>query len=80
MRNQSSTSHRNGWSRAEVVGATRRGIVERLADPYLTAHDQWVLRQFARFLSGYAPEPDPRAVYICENEHVHRGRGDRGLR
>jgi hypothetical protein len=42
--------------------ATHRGVVERLADPYLTDHDRWVLRQFAHFLSGRTPEPDPRAV------------------
>ena len=43
----------------ERYRVTRRGVVERLADPYLTEHDRWVLRQFARFLSGRAPEPDP---------------------
>ena len=42
--------------------ATHRGIVERLADPYLTDHDRWVLGQFARFLEGQAPEPDPRVA------------------
>ena len=41
---------------------TRYGVIERLADPYLTDHDRWVLRQFARFLSGKAPDPDPRAI------------------
>ena len=38
-----------------------QGVIERLGDPYLTEHDRWVLRQFAQFLSGVAPEPDPRA-------------------
>ncbi len=41
---------------------TRRGVIERLADPYLTDHDRWVLGQFARFLEGQAPDPDPRVV------------------
>ena len=41
---------------------TRRGVIERLADPYLTDHDRWVLGQFSRFLSGKAPHPDPRAT------------------
>ena len=41
---------------------TRRGVIERLADPYLTDHDRWVLGQFARFLDGLAPGPDPRAT------------------
>lgn len=46
----------------DPVRLTRRDLVERLADPYLTDHDRWVLGQFARFLGGRAPEPDPRAV------------------
>lgn len=41
---------------------TREGVIERLTDPYLTEHDRWVLRQFAQFLSGVAPDPDPRVV------------------
>jgi hypothetical protein len=41
---------------------TRRGVLERLTDPYLTDHDRWVLGQFARFLDGQAPGPDPRAI------------------
>ncbi len=45
---------------AERYRTTRRGVVERLADPYLTEHDRWVLHQFARFLGGQTPEPDPR--------------------
>ncbi len=40
--------------------ATHRGIIERLSDPYLTDHDRWVLGQFARFLEGQTPGPDPR--------------------
>ena len=43
---------------------THRGVIERLGDPYLTDHDRWVLSQFARFLSGRAPSPDPRAVRL----------------
>lgn len=42
--------------------ATHRGIIQRLADPYLTDHDRWVLGQFACFLEGRAPGPDPRVV------------------
>jgi hypothetical protein len=41
---------------------TRNGVVERLADPYLTEHDRWVLRQFAQFLGGATPGPDPRVT------------------
>jgi hypothetical protein len=44
----------------DALAETQRGIVERLADPYLTDHDRWVLRQFALFLSGTTPGPDPR--------------------
>lgn len=47
--------------REDPFTVTHRGIIERLADPYLTDHDRWVLGQFARFVSGRAPEPDPRA-------------------
>ena len=47
---------------SERYRVTRRGVTERLADPYLTEHDRWVLRQFARFLGGQAPEPDPRVT------------------
>jgi hypothetical protein len=41
---------------------TRDGIIERLTDPYLTEHDRWVLHQFARFLAGQVPDPDPRVT------------------
>jgi len=47
-----------------ALSATRLGVVQRLADPYLTDHDRWVLRQFARFLGGLAPEPDLRVVAV----------------
>jgi hypothetical protein len=56
----------------ELVIATRRGLSERLLDPFLTDHDRWVLRQFARFLSGVAPEPDPRALLIGDPEREDR--------
>ena len=46
----------------EHYRVTREGVVARLADPYLTEHDRWVLRQFARFLGGRAPAPDPRVT------------------
>lgn len=41
---------------------TLRSVVDRLSDPYLTDHDRWVLTQFARFLDGRAPQPDPRVA------------------
>ena len=47
---------------AAALAVTRLGVVERLADPYLTEHDRWVLRQFARFLAGITPGPDPRVA------------------
>jgi len=75
MSSQSKASRHNRWNREEVVSATTRGISERLTDPYLTAHDRWVLQQFAKFLSGTAPEPDPRAAHICEREHAHATQG-----
>ena len=34
----------------------QRALVARLADPYLTDYDRWVLCQFATFLSGIAPD------------------------
>jgi hypothetical protein len=46
----------------DPVLATRHGVVARLSDPFLTDHDRWVLGQFARFLGGQMPEPDPRVV------------------
>lgn len=49
-------------SQREMIRATRRGVVDRLGDPYLTEHDRWVLGQFARFLGGETPGPDPRAA------------------
>ena len=54
----------NGRDVDAIVRATRHSISERLSDPYLTEHDRMVLRQFGRFLSGIAPEPDPRAVAV----------------
>jgi hypothetical protein len=44
-----------------ALDATRQGLTDRLDDPYLTEHDRWVLRQFASFLGGVTPGPDPRA-------------------
>jgi hypothetical protein len=58
----------------DIASATSRGISQRLSDPHLTDHDRWVLRQFGRFLSGIAPEPDPRAPRICAREHAHGAR------
>jgi hypothetical protein len=45
----------------ELLLLTRRGVVERMGDPYLNDHDRWVLGQFGAFLGGVAPAPDPRA-------------------
>lgn len=59
---QSTTSRGGAMSLPDRVAATRQGILDRLTDPYLTDHDRWVLRQFARFLGGTVPEPDPRVV------------------
>jgi hypothetical protein len=50
----------DGRARA-ALELTRQGVADRLADPYLTEHDRWVLRQFASFLGGVAPNPDWRA-------------------
>jgi hypothetical protein len=50
---------------------THRSVIERLADPYLTEHDRWVLRQFARFLSGTAPDPDPRVTPTLPERPVY---------
>ena len=46
----------------EHYRVTRDGVVERLSDPYLTEHDRWVQRQFAHFLGGQTPAPDPRVA------------------
>lgn len=48
----------------DLLALTRRGLIERLADPYLNDHDRWVLRQFAAFFGGVTPEPDPRVVRV----------------
>jgi hypothetical protein len=53
------------------LALTRLGVVERLADPYLTDHDRWVLRQFAQFLAGVAPGPDPRVVRARATRPLH---------
>jgi len=59
----------------DALAATRLGVVERLADPYLTEHDRWVLRQFARFLAGVAPGPDPRVVRARATRRLHAQSG-----
>jgi len=56
----------------DIVLATHRGVIERLADPYLTDHDRWVLGQFARFLSGETPDPDPRVRQARPTEPLYR--------
>jgi hypothetical protein len=56
-----SSEHSSHVSR-ERYRAIRLGVIERLDDPYLTDDDRWVLRQFLRFLSGSAPEPDRRVT------------------
>ena len=55
----------------DALAVTRLGVVERLADPYLTDHDRWVLRQFAQFLAGVAPAPDPRVVRARATRPLH---------
>jgi hypothetical protein len=52
--------HRAEHQLEECYRVTRQGVIERLADPFLTEHDRWVLCQFAHFLSGRTPDPDPR--------------------
>jgi hypothetical protein len=54
----------DGQATEDIFVVTRRGVMERLGDPYLTDHDRWVLGQFARFLGGLAPYPDPRVVRL----------------
>ncbi len=58
-------------SHDDDLAVTRLGVVERLADPYLTDHDRWVLRQFAQFLAGVAPGPDPRIVRARTTRPLH---------
>lgn len=42
-----------------TIDAIRRDLAERLTDPCMTEQDRFVLRQFAKFLSGVAPDPRP---------------------
>jgi hypothetical protein len=65
---QPSSSRNDGRGGEDILSATRRGVSERLSDPYLTDHDRWVLGQFRRFLGGMVPEPDPRSPGIGERE------------
>ncbi|MFO7534036.1 MAG: hypothetical protein R6W93_16410 [Candidatus Limnocylindrales bacterium] len=65
-------SSRDDFRRVEEVRLlTHRGVIERLADPYLTDHDRWVLGQFARFLDGQAPAPDRRAIGVRSQQPLH---------
>jgi hypothetical protein len=57
----------------DMIASTRRGVVERMADPYLTDHDRWVLRQFAYFLNGVTPDPDPRLARVRSEEPLSHG-------
>jgi hypothetical protein len=52
----------DGTARDPSLAATHRHVIDRLADPYLTDHDRWVLGQFASFLDGKTPDPDPRVT------------------
>ena len=61
----------------DIVASTRRGVIERMADPYLTDHDRWVLRQFALFLSGITPAPWPREVQTGHLRTDPRRKGPR---
>lgn len=51
-------------SLAEHFRVTREDVLERMADPFLTDHDRWVLGQFASFLGGRVPDPDPRVASL----------------
>ena len=62
MTAKSTDPHAVGGLVQHSVEATRRDVIARLADPYLTDHDRWVLGQFASFLGGQAPGPDPRVA------------------
>ena len=64
MSTRSTESQGYGRHIEGMILVTRQSIAERLADPFLTDHDRWVLRQFGRFLSGIAPEPDLRVTRI----------------
>ena len=65
---QPSSSGNDGRGGEDILSATRRGVSERLSDPYLTDHDRWVLGQFRRFLGGMVPEPDHRAPGMGDRE------------
>jgi len=62
MTAKSTDQHPVGGPVQHSVEATRRDVIARLTDPYLTDHDRWVLGQFASFLGGQAPGPDPRVA------------------
>jgi hypothetical protein len=62
MRTPTGPDHSAEGRQEDALAETRQGIVERLADPYLTEHDRWVLRQFARFLEGITPCPGAPSV------------------
>lgn len=62
MTTKSTDPRTGGGTVQSTVEATRRDVLARLADPFLTDHDRWVLRQFASFLDGQAPGPDPRVA------------------
>jgi len=64
-------SHSDLEQAEDIRLVTHRGIIQRLADPYLTDHDRWVLGQFARFLEGSAPDPDPRVVPTRSTRPLH---------
>ena len=69
---QTSAIRPTGHPERNIILATHRGVIERLGDPYLTDHDRWVLGQFARFLSGETPEPDPRVRQTHPTRPLYR--------
>ena len=56
----------------EALAETRRKLSERLPDPTLTDHDRRVLRRFAEFLDGLAPEPATRKVPTSAGPDLRR--------
>ena len=68
MNIQPSSSRNDGRGSEVILSAPRRGVTERLSDPYLTDHDRWVLGQFRRFLGGMVPAPEPRAPGMGDRE------------
>lgn len=43
----------------EAIAMVRRQVDSRIEDPFMTAHDRWVLGRFADFLGALALPPRP---------------------